>query len=157
MRLREKLISAVCALAGSSLLVSCAPEAQACDPVAGTYTPVYVVAGGNCGPMPETKLPLDGGSGGVKTTTVMEFGRNIVTKVVHKGCTISVDQTIQAKSGMVESSMHGDYIEVHNSKQLSGTVHYERFTTTMPQAVECQGVYQATFTRPDSVVAPTMY
>jgi hypothetical protein len=110
---------------------------------------------GNCGPIAPTSLPLDGGDSGFKTTTVMEFGRDIVTEVVHKGCSLRVKQEIMAKNGMRESTMTGSDMAVHNSKQLSGQVSYTRFTPTMPQQVACEGMYEAQFTRPDSVVAPT--
>jgi hypothetical protein len=156
MRLREKLIGAAVALASSVLLVSCAPEEQPCDPVAGVYVPIYVAREGNCGPIAATDVPLDGGNSGVKMSIVMEFGRNIVTKVVHKGCSLSVKQDITAKNGMLESSMNGGDIHVLSSKQLTGPVYYQRFTSTMPQTIACEGVYEATFTRPDSVVAPTL-
>jgi hypothetical protein len=154
MGLREKLISIV-VLAGSLLPMACAPEEEACDPVAGVYQPIYVARGGNCGPVPQTAVPLDGGNSGVKMNTVMEFGRNIVTKVVHKGCSLRVTQEIVAKNGMLESTMNGGDIAVLSSKQLTGQVVYQRFTPTMPQTVMCEGVYEATFTRPDSVVAPS--
>lgn len=157
MRLREKLISAAVALASSVLLVSCAPEEEACEPVAGIYQPIYVARAGNCGPVAATAVPLDGGNSGVKMNVVMEFGRNIVTTVVHKGCSLRVTQDITSKNGMMESKMDGGDIAVLSSKQLTGQVHYQRFTTTMPQVVACEGVYEATFTRPDSVVAPTTY
>jgi hypothetical protein len=157
MRLREKLISAAVALVSSVLLVSCAPEEESCDPVAGVYQPIYVARAGNCGPVAATNVPLDGGSGGVQMNVVMEFGRNIITTVVHKGCSLRVTQDIMAKNGMLESSMNGGDIAVLSSKQLTGPVYYKRFTSTMPQTVACEGVYEATFTRPDSVVAPTTY
>jgi hypothetical protein len=155
MRLREKLIGAVVALASSVLLVSCAPEEQSCDPVAGVYQPIYVWRGGTCEfELPKTSVPLDGGASGFKMNTVMEFGRNIVTTVVHKGCTIRVTQEIVAKNGMVESTMNGGDIAVLSSKQLTGEVNYARFSPTMPQVEVCRGTYEATFTRPDSVAAP---
>lgn len=158
MGLRENLIGAALAIAGSVSFVACAPEDEMCEPVAGTYQPIYIARSGNCGPITPKSLPMDGGSGGVKTTTVMEFGYNVVTMVVHKGCKISVNQSVVTKEGMVESTMDGDEVSVHSSAQLSGHVSYTRYTTVagMPQTIACQGMYEATFTRPDSVVAPTM-
>jgi hypothetical protein len=156
MGLRKNLICAALAFASSASLTACAPEDEKCEPVAGVYQPIYVARSGNCGPITPKSLPLDGGAGGVKTSTVMEFGYNIVTMVVHKGCSIRVTQSIVTKEGMVESEMNGSDIAVHSSSQLSGQVSYTRFSPTMPQQAVCQGMYEATFTRPDSVVAPTM-
>lgn len=156
MGLREKLNGAALALAAIAGLAACSPDEESCDPVAGVYQPMYVMRSGNCGPIAPTSLPLDGGAGGVKTSTVMEFGRDIVTSVVHKGCTIRVTQEIVTRAtGMRESTIYGGDMAVHSSKQLSGQVSFTRFTPTMPQTVVCQGMYEATFTRPDSVVAPT--
>jgi hypothetical protein len=155
MGLREKLIRAALVLVSSACFAACGPEDAMCDRVEGTYTPAYVMRTGTCGPVAPTMLPLDGGESGFKTNTIMEFGRDIITEVTHKGCTIRVKQEIMAKNGMLESSMNGGDIVVHSSKQLSGQVKYTRFTPTDPQQVACEGVYEATFTRPDSVVAPT--
>lgn len=155
MRLREKLIGAALALVSSACFAACGPEEESCDRIAGTYQPTYTMLSGNCGPIAPTALPLDGGESGVKTNTIMEFGRDIVTMVVHKGCWLSVTQEIMAKNGMRESTMNGSDLDVHSSKQLSGPVSYTRFTAAMPQEVECTGMYEASFTRPDSVVAPT--
>jgi len=155
MGLREKLIGAALALVSSASFAACGPEDAMCDRVEGTYQPVYEMRTGNCGPVAPTALPLDGGESGFKTNTIMEFGRDIITTVTHKGCTIRVKQEIMAKSGMLESAMNGGDIAVHSSKQLSGQVSYTRYTPTMPQQIACEGVYEATFTRPDSVVAPT--
>jgi hypothetical protein len=155
MGLREKLIRAALVLVSSACFVACGPEDEMCDRVEGTYTPEYKMLTGTCGLVAPTMLPLDGGESGFKTNTIMEFGRDIITTVTHKGCTIRVKQEIMAKSGMLESALNGGDIAVHSSKQLSGQVSYTRYTPTMPQQIECQGVYEATFTRPDSVVAPT--
>lgn len=155
MGLREILIGAAIALTGGACLVACNPEEETCEHVDGTYQPVYVALTGNCGPVAQTQVPLDGGASGFKTNTIMEFGRNIVTTVVHKGCTLRVTQDIMNKEGMLESSMNGGDIAVHSAAQLSGQVSYTRYTPTQPQQVACQGMYEATFTRPDSVVAPT--
>jgi len=155
MELSEKLNRAALALAAIAGLASCAPEEESCDAVAGTYQPIYVMRSGNCGEVAPTSLPLDGGESGVKTTTVMELGRDIVTSVVHTGCRLRVTQDIVSKQGMRESTMNGGEIAVHSSQQLSGQVHYQRFTLTVPQTMICEGMYEATFTRPDSVVGPT--
>jgi len=155
MGLREKLIGAALALVSSACVAACGPEEETCDRIAGTYQPTYVLRTGNCGPIAPTALPLDGGDSGVKTNTIMEFGRDIVTMVVHKGCSLHVTQEIMAKNGMRESTMNGNDMAVHSSAQLSGPVSYTRFTATMPQQIECTGMYEASFKRPDSVVAPT--
>jgi len=148
MGLREMVLSAAFAAAGCAFL-SCTPEEEACDPVAGTYQPLYVPRSGNCGPIMSMLVPLDGGEGGVRTTTEMQFGRNIVTMVVHKGCSLRVTQQVVTKEGVLESLMNGGDIAVHDSKSLSGQVSYVRYTPT--QDIACQGMYDATFTRPDSV------
>lgn len=148
MGLRQILMSVALAAAGSAFL-SCAPEDEVCDAVEGTYQPLYVARTGNCGPIEPMRVPLDGGSGGVRMSTEMQFGRDIVTMVVHKGCTLRVTQQVLSKEGLLESQMDGSEIEVHNSKQLSGQVSYVRYTPA--QEVACSGTYDATFTRPDSV------
>lgn len=149
MGLREILMSAAFAAASSAFL-SCAPDEEVCDPVAGTYQPLYVATTGNCGPIAPMLVPLDGGSGGVRTTTEMQFGRDIVTMVVHKGCQLRVTQQVITKEGVMESQLDGGEIAVHSSKSLSGQVSFVRYTPT--HDVACQGTYNATFTRPDSVV-----
>ena len=65
--------------------------------------------------------------------------------------------TLSRLAAVIESRKieNGGDIAVLSSKQLTGQVYYKRFTSTLPQTVECEGVYDATFTRPDSVVAPT--
>jgi len=148
MGLREILMSAAFAAASSAFL-SCAPEEESCDAVEGTYEPLYVALAGNCGAIAPMRLPLDGGAGGVRTNTEMQFGRNIVTMVVHKGCQLRVTQQVMTKEGVLESEMNGVDIEVHDAKTLSGQVDYRRYTPTMD--VLCAGTYSATFTRPDSV------
>lgn len=155
MGLREKLIGAALVLAGSASLQACNPDEESCDRVAGVYQPLYVFRSGNCGEVASQSVPLDGGKGGVKMSTTVQFGRNIVTTVVHKGCSINVRQDIQGSNGFMESTMTGGDIAVHSSQQLSGQVSYTRYTATDPQQIACQGMYEATFTRPDSVVAPT--
>jgi len=151
MGLRQLLISAT-VVAASAALVSCSPDDEACDHVAGTYQPLYVPVSGNCGPISTMAVPLDGGSGGVRTHMEMQFGRDVVTMVVHKGCTLRVTQQVLNKEGLLESQMNGGEIAVLNSKQLSGQVSFTRYPAT--QDVACAGMYDATFTRPDSVLVP---
>jgi hypothetical protein len=149
MGLREILMSAAFAAASSAFL-ACSPDEEICDPVAGTYQPLYVARAGNCGPITPMRIPLDGGQGGVMTSTEMQFGRDVVTMVVHKGCTLRVTQQVVTPDGLLESQMNGGDIAVHSSRSLSGQVTFVRYTPTME--VACQGTYDATFTRPDSVV-----
>ena len=148
MDLRQILMSAA-VIAASGALSSCAPEDEVCDPVDGTYEPLYTARTGDCGPIAPMLVPLDGGSRGVRTSTEMQFGRDIVTMVVHKGCTLRVTQQVLTKEGLLESMMNGGEITVHSSAQLSGVVEYVRYTPEQQKA--CEGTYDATFTRPDSV------
>jgi hypothetical protein len=105
---------------------------------------------GNCGPITALRVPLDGGSGGVRTHQEMQFDRMITTTVVHKGCSVRVTQEISLY-GVIESRLDGE-VAVHNSNELSGPVTFQRYTGMMTEV--CAGMYNATFSRPDSVFQP---
>ena len=92
-----------------------------CEPIAGTYQPLYIPVSGNCGPITAMRVPLDGGVGGVKIHQEMQFGRDIYTEVVHKGCILRVTQQVY-QQGVLESTMSGPELAVHSSKELSGQV-----------------------------------
>lgn len=152
MELRAYLVGAVLAFACVAL-ASCSPSDEACDPVAGTYQPLYVPMTGNCGPISPIRVPLDGGAGGVRTHQEMQFDRMVTTMVVHKGCSLRVTQEVSLY-GVLESRLNGEDIAVHNSNELSGMVSFTRFTNGMPQTELCEGMYNATFRRPDLVFQP---
>jgi len=149
MGLRKIVFSAVLVVASSGLS-SCAPEDGVCDPIAGTYQPLYIPVSGNCGPITAMRVPLDGGVSGVKMHQETLFGRDIYTEVVHKGCELRVTQHVY-QQGVLESIMNGPSLAVHSSKELSGQVSFKRFTPTAPPQEACVGTYNATFTRPDGV------
>jgi len=149
MGLRKIVFSSILAIASSGLS-SCAPEENVCDPIAGTYQPLYTPVSGNCGLINAMRVPLDGGESGVKMHQEMQFGRDILTEVVHKGCTLRVTQHVY-QQGVLQSTMNGPELAVHSSKELSGQVSFTRFTATDPQQQACVGTYNATFTRPDGV------
>jgi len=152
MGLRAYFLRAVLAVAGVAL-ASCSPSDEVCDPVAGTYQPLYMQMTGNCGPINAIRVPLDGGAGGVRTHQEMQFDRMITTMVVHKGCSLRVTQEVSLY-GVLESRLNGEDIAVHNSNELSGMVSFTRFTNGVPQSEICAGMYNATFRRPDSVFQP---
>lgn len=150
MGLRQVLMCTALA-AVSTAMFSCSPDDEMCERVEGIYQPLYVARSGNCGPITGMSVPLDGGSGGVKTHMEMQFGRDVFTMVVHKGCSLRVSQQIYMQ-GVLQSEMYGDEIAVHSAKELVGQVEYKRFEGT-PQPT-CIGMYDVTFKRPDTVLNP---
>jgi hypothetical protein len=133
----------------SIAVAACSSSDEICDPVAGTYQPLYMPMNGNCGPIANIRVPLDTGNASVKTHQEMQFDRLVTTEVIHKGCSVSVTQDVSF-AGVLESRMQGE-VAVHSSSELSGPVNFARFVNGDPTALSCAGTYNATFSRPDSV------
>jgi len=118
--------------------------ARQCD-LTGTYAVVLTPRAGNCGLVATpAKLTVPESTSGVVMRTEMEFGRNLVTSIVNKGCSLRLTHEVTTSSGLLESRLNAGDLALVSEGQLQGQATVERYTPTMPQTVACEGVYEMT-------------
>jgi hypothetical protein len=115
-----------------------------CD-LTGTYVVVLTPRAGNCGLVATpSRLTVPESTSGVVMHTEMEFGRNLVTSIVNKGCSLRLTHEVTTSSGLLESRLDAGDLALVSEGQLQGQATVQRYTPTMPQTVACEGVYEMT-------------
>lgn len=132
----------------------CTSELGSCPSVGGTFKAQYTKVSGDCRPAyaPGTpqefcfqplEVPFEGGESGINTEIVMRTNDVIETKIIMKGCEISMTQTVRV--GADPRDIMDGTIDVWSAEQLGGLVTREEYAPD--NSMVCRGVYEAVFTK----------